>query len=338
MKVMPCPNCSADTTKAAAKPYCSQCGWNIPAAEEAIRIQGAACFLVIGIFGALLMRAAAFSKSWLWVIVVSVLILAGIFLTNYYGRVLPLRQFATLRKTLSIPRQTKKPWVNVQFHTEVRRNESGYVPKQPLTVKRRFAFRINVGKPKISAATTAEEETEPASAQLNSAKEEVRLLSALPRPRAVRMTRNAILSTALAGPALIAFDIMFWSLVGKQFAANGSISTLIQKNWLALMVAVAMPVAGAQYIRRLFRDRKLLSAGEVALGIVRKQTTGSKTGSTIEYFFQTTDLAPPGVWDVTAPDGITKECRSPFFTITMTRTRMLPGFVLCTRLRRRGRQ
>jgi len=284
MKTVACPNCSGDTIKAADKPYCTSCGWNVSAAEEAVRIQSIAYLIGVLLFAGLLGYGALIRHGNGPMVVAAVAALAGVIPLYYFARIVPLRRLSGLRNRLSIAPPKRERWFKFETHREFRRTESpptGAAPEQ----RKHFELHVHVDRPRISIAPITGTATESASAQMNVAQDHLRRVIALPLPRVVRMTRRGILYIFPIGPALVALDCISGYWAAKGLASAQSLSAISQQDWVSVLTTVILAATVVSFWRKIFRDRRLLAYGEITLGRILRQNSGRHESSTITYSF-----------------------------------------------------
>ncbi|MGD1209960.1 MAG: DUF3592 domain-containing protein [Candidatus Acidiferrales bacterium] len=277
-----CPNCAAKTTSAVNKPYCAHCGWNVGSAEDAVRFNGAACFIVALLFAGLLGHLAIVQRDGQLLAITAVLFVLALLLTYRFAWAAPLNRLRTVRQALSLPPPTRKPWLKVEVHREIHRGEPRPIDAPGATGAKRLDFHVRVDRPRVSFTDTSAstEPGEATAAQKALAEEEFGRLSSLPRPRSVRMTRRGILYGLLAGSALLGMASLFGYAAWRVAAFHKPLPRLDGSDWFSAVVGVGFALALVGTLRRVVRDRRLLANGRIALGRIVTQRTGRS-----HYFF-----------------------------------------------------
>jgi hypothetical protein len=285
MKTVVCPNCSADTASIEDKPYCPRCGWNIPAAEQAVRISSLA-YLILGSLLAILLTYGAMNHRQNRVLdVAAILAFAALIPIFYFLRSGPLERFKVLRRTLSMPPPAQTPGFKVRFHRETHSE-----PLSPTASSSPRTMRFN-GEVHLMTLVTPStvENPNPASAQFLLAQEQVSMIAAIPLPRRVRMTLRGKLYCLVLGPALVALEGLFLLGLWQDLSSGRSLWQLIRgDSGICLMAAFVFGVL-IYFIRKITRDKHFLSQGETALGKVVDQRTSRdrlyRASSAITYIF-----------------------------------------------------
>ncbi len=276
MSAMLCPNCSAKTSKAAGKPYCRSCGWNILAAERPFHLNLWAYIFLAAII-VMVLKAEIFNGVRL-VVSAGLIVLGGI---AYLASVLFLRHFRILREKLSIGPYQRKSWLNIEWISKVQGAGSNPGGDSASRAESHVDLICEVNRTEESSPLEAEELVEPASAQMKTETEKFRRLGAIPLPRPVRMTDRGLVLVVLSVVAILAGYCLLGFKAWESLVSNSSTSE--QHRWL-LIETILWTAIWIRSWRNLRRELHLFAEGEIALGRVMNQETG-RAGSSITFYF-----------------------------------------------------
>jgi hypothetical protein len=311
MAKMACPSCGAQAKRAAGKPYCASCGWNVDEAKRVVLRQGIFSTVSMAIVTALVIAVFIHAKDFQTVAAVGSMAVLGLVTVICVLWIWPLMRLRKVEKRLGLAGEASATGGRTRMMISGREvvvdmpgpamsataiavpsplvGEAAVGSAEAKKEKARFSIGALGSKPDEHVQRYREWNEEKGAdakkfAQKGEAEAEFKRVATMPVPRAAKF-RLRIMLRKLA-VALILMTYFVAEPLIRVFQRQGTWETILKLLGFVGVEVGLVALAWLRYAGKYWQHKRLVSEGAVAMGRVTGQRMVGNKASEITYVFE----------------------------------------------------